>query len=187
MRSVLFVAWASNERAPSTNRVRKYRSPALVMRPNLVLPPDPCRPGTKPSHAASCRPIWNSWPLPMEATSAVAVVAPTPANRIRRWLRSSFFANRCTCVSYSSSRSGGALDCSAVQRPPSGMRSESQSARPARRPVASVCDRWCDLQAAISCIGQLTAITAPLWLHFVRSPKDIQHAHLPFPYHHSRP
>jgi hypothetical protein len=48
------------------------------MRPSFGLPPvEYCR-GTKPSHAANCRPLANSCPVAMVAVIAEAVSGPIP-------------------------------------------------------------------------------------------------------------
>jgi hypothetical protein len=77
--SLLSLAVASTERAPRISSMRRYGSPALVIRPRRCLPPELYCPGTSPSQAASWRPHVKSWPRPMVATRAVAVVSATPA------------------------------------------------------------------------------------------------------------
>ena len=42
--------------------------------------------GTKPNHAANCRPFLNVFASPMLATSALAVMGPMPGIASRRWL-----------------------------------------------------------------------------------------------------
>lgn len=65
---------------------------------SFCLPPvDSCL-ATSPSQAANERPLRNSAPLPMEATTAVAVKGPTPGMAMRRRQSSSSpaaFAIRC--------------------------------------------------------------------------------------------
>ena len=65
-------------RAPWMSRVRKYRSPALVILPIFSLPPLARTLGVRPSQAAKCLAEANCLPSPTEATSAVAVIGPMP-------------------------------------------------------------------------------------------------------------
>src|SRR5437660_12361446 len=51
------------------------------LRPKRVLPPVEYWGGTKPSHAANCRPLVNSCPVAILAVIAEAVSGPTPATR----------------------------------------------------------------------------------------------------------
>ena len=69
--------------------MRRYGSPVLVMRPKRALPPELYGPGTSPSQAASGRPLLKSWPLPIIASNAVAVVSPTPLRRMSCCARAS--------------------------------------------------------------------------------------------------
>jgi hypothetical protein len=57
---------------------RHHVSPRLLIPSNVVLPPVEFWRGTSPSHAASCRPLWNVFASPMLATNAVAVSGPIP-------------------------------------------------------------------------------------------------------------
>ena len=52
------------------------------MWPNRALPPLLCCPGVSPIQAATCRPFLKSWPLPMLARSALAVMGPMPGRSI---------------------------------------------------------------------------------------------------------
>src|SRR6476660_9064739 len=64
--------------APAVNRLRRYRSPRLVMLPSLSLPPLEFCFGTKPTQAEKSRPDRKALGLAMLATSAVASAGPTP-------------------------------------------------------------------------------------------------------------
>ena len=74
--------------------------PRFDMRPSLSLPPLECCRGTRPSQAESCRPDRNCAPSPIVATSAVAVMTPTPGIVARRRLAS---LDRCHAKSVASS------------------------------------------------------------------------------------
>ena len=65
-------------RAPWISRVRKYRSPRLLIPKSLIFPPVPDWRGTKPKKAANSRPERNDLASPIIATAAVAVSKPTP-------------------------------------------------------------------------------------------------------------
>ena len=52
------------------------------MRPSRCLPPLLYWPGTRPIHAATWRPLSNSWPPPRLASSALAVVGGTDAGQL---------------------------------------------------------------------------------------------------------
>jgi len=64
--------------APITRSVRRYRSPIFEMEPSRSFPPlEFCR-GTRPSHAANCRPDLKCEGSVTVAVIAVAVMKPTP-------------------------------------------------------------------------------------------------------------
>ena len=50
------------------------------------MPPLECCRGTIPNHAANCRPFLKVWASPTVATTAVAVIGPTPGTCISRWV-----------------------------------------------------------------------------------------------------
>ena len=90
----------STVRAPCTSKRLIVPSPRFDIRPSLSLPPLECCRGTRPSQAESCRPERNCAPSPIVATSAVAVMTPTPGIVARRRLAS---LERCHAKSVASS------------------------------------------------------------------------------------
>src|SRR5712671_1920128 len=66
------------ESAPATNRLRRYRSPCLLILPSLSLPPLECCLGTSPIQAEKFRPDWKAFGSATLATRAVASAGPTP-------------------------------------------------------------------------------------------------------------
>jgi len=87
-------------RDPCTKRRLRYPSPRLEIRPSRLLPPDECCRGTRPSQADKWRPELNGEPSPMVASSAVAVMTPTPGIVVNRWLAC---WERCQACSFRSS------------------------------------------------------------------------------------
>src|ERR1700761_3635900 len=77
-----FAAWM--------NRVLRYLLPRLEIRPRMDRPPVLYWRGTRPSHAPKSRPRSNASPVPMAATTAVAISGPTPGTLIRRRQLASF-------------------------------------------------------------------------------------------------
>ena len=65
--------------------------PRLVILPKLLLPPLEFCFGVKPSHAANCAPFLNCLKSPTVATTADAVIDPTPINSAARWTCASVF------------------------------------------------------------------------------------------------
>src|SRR6476661_8318928 len=65
------------ESAPATNRLRRYRSPCLLMLPSLSLPPLECCFGTSPIQAEKLRPDRKVLGSATLATRAVASIGPT--------------------------------------------------------------------------------------------------------------
>jgi hypothetical protein len=61
---------------------------------SFCLPPVECSPGTSPVQAANSRPLRNAAPLPMAATTAVAVTGPMPGIFTSRW-QASFSCTVC--------------------------------------------------------------------------------------------
>ena len=82
MGSVLRFAAAGTAHAPMTSRLRRSPSPALVMRPSRVLPPELYWPGAQPSQVATCRPRQHAQgctagsPTPRGVASSMAQGAP---------------------------------------------------------------------------------------------------------------
>src|SRR5207247_6119351 len=74
--------------APATSSQRKCRLPCFEILPSLSLPPVECCLGTKPIHAARLRPDENTFQSPTSATSAVAMIGPTPGISSSRRLSS---------------------------------------------------------------------------------------------------
>src|ERR1700738_3292516 len=72
--------------APATNKLRRYRSPCLLMPPSLFLPPLECCFGTSPIQAEKSRPDRKAFGSATLATSAVASAGPTPGSSSSRWL-----------------------------------------------------------------------------------------------------
>src|SRR5882757_6535750 len=64
------------ESAPATNRLRRYRSPCLLILPSLFLPPLECCFGTSPIQAEKLRPDRKTFGSAMLATRAVASIGP---------------------------------------------------------------------------------------------------------------
>src|SRR6201991_262732 len=64
--------------APATNRLRRKRSPCLLMLPSRSFPPLECCFGTSPIQAEKLRPDRNALGSATLATRAVASVGPTP-------------------------------------------------------------------------------------------------------------
>ena len=98
------------ERAPCTNKVRRYRLPRRLMPPRMVRSPVEICFGTSPSQAAKSRPLIKAEPSPIAATIALAISGPTPGVSIRRLQSSS-------CLVSISSTFGGALNASIEQAP----------------------------------------------------------------------
>src|SRR4249919_4044196 len=76
------------ESAPATNRLRRYRSPCLLILPSLSLPPLECCFGTSPIQAEKLRPERKALGSAMLATRAVASTGPTPGIASSRLLAS---------------------------------------------------------------------------------------------------
>src|SRR6478736_359602 len=77
------------ESAPATNRLRRYRSPCLLILPSLSLPPLECCFGTSPIQAEKSRPDRKAFGSATLATRAVASAGPTPgisSSRLLAWL-----------------------------------------------------------------------------------------------------
>src|ERR1700720_4342654 len=74
------------ERAPAQKRLRRYRSPCLVILPSLSLPPLEFCFGTSPIHAEKSRPDRKAFGSATVATKAVASAGPTPGISSRRRL-----------------------------------------------------------------------------------------------------
>src|SRR5262245_54510888 len=64
--------------APAVNRLRRYRSPRLLILPSLSLPPLECCFGTSPIQAEKSRPDWKALGSATLATKAVAQRRTTP-------------------------------------------------------------------------------------------------------------
>ena len=74
--------------APAVNRLRRYRSPRLVIPPSFSLPPLEFCFGTSPIQAEKSRPDRKALGSATLATSAVASAGPTPGLSSRRLLAS---------------------------------------------------------------------------------------------------
>src|SRR6516225_2109332 len=74
--------------APITNRLRRYRSPCLLILPSLSLPPLECCFGTSPIQAEKSRPDRKAFGSATLATRAVASAGPTPGISSSRLLAS---------------------------------------------------------------------------------------------------
>src|SRR6516165_3786 len=75
--------------APATNKLRRYRSPCLLMPPSLSRPPLECCFGTRPIQAEKSRPDRKAFGSAMLPISAVASAGPTPgssSSRLLTWL-----------------------------------------------------------------------------------------------------
>src|ERR1700730_15313828 len=75
------------ERAPAQKRLRRYRSPCLVILPSLSLPPLEFCFGTSPIHAEKSRPDRKAFGSATVATKAVASAGPTPGISSARLVR----------------------------------------------------------------------------------------------------
>src|SRR6266700_1859326 len=100
------VPWSLAERitasAPAVNRLRRYRSPRLLMLPSFSLPPLEFCFGTSPIQAEKSRPERKALASPTLATRAVANAGPTPGISSSRLLVS---LDRCQAmISRSNSR-----------------------------------------------------------------------------------
>src|SRR6516165_10165206 len=73
--------------APITNRLRRYRSPCLLILPSLSLPPLECCFGTNPIQAEKLRPDRKAPGSATFATRAVASNGPTPGAWCRNSIR----------------------------------------------------------------------------------------------------
>src|SRR4249920_2169494 len=76
------------ESAPATNRLRRYRSPCLLIPPSLSLPPLECCFGTSPIQAEKLRPDRKTFGSATLATKAVVSIGPTPGIASSRLLAS---------------------------------------------------------------------------------------------------
>src|SRR5215470_818433 len=72
--------------APAVNRLRRYRSPCLLILPSLFLPPLECCFGTSPIQAEKLRPDRKDFGSATVATRAVASTGPTPGQLSSRRL-----------------------------------------------------------------------------------------------------
>src|ERR1700692_246801 len=99
------------ERAPATNRPRRYRSPCLLILPSLFLPPLECCFGTIPIQAEKLRPDRKDFGSATVATKAVASTGPTPGASSSLMLIS---LDRCQAL-ISRSNSGSAPSSFAVE------------------------------------------------------------------------
>jgi hypothetical protein len=92
-----FCGRISNTFAAWMKSVRRYRLPRLEMLPRMDRPPVLYCRGTSPSQAPKSRPRSKASPVPIAATTAVAIRGPTPGTLINRrllpsrWLISSIF------------------------------------------------------------------------------------------------
>src|SRR5215813_14529857 len=82
--SVFVLAQRRVARAPWSSSLRRYLSPRFLIPNKRVCPPVECCLGTKPHHAAHCRPLVKPPTSPPAAISAVAVIGPTPGIVNRR-------------------------------------------------------------------------------------------------------
>ncbi len=88
---VVVLACEDNGLGPLNQKGAQVDAPLLVILPKLVLPPLECCLGVKPSQAANCAPFLNCLKSPTVATSADAVIEPTPISSAARWTCSSSF------------------------------------------------------------------------------------------------
>src|SRR5258708_1903554 len=103
------------ESAPATNRLRRYRSPCLLILPSLSLPPLECCFGTSPIQAEKFRPDRKAFGSATLATRAVASAGPTPGISSSRLLVS---LDRCQAMIWRSKfRICGLSVCSIVLLP----------------------------------------------------------------------
>src|SRR5262249_22984494 len=89
------LAWRMTASAPVVNRLRRWRSPCLLILPSLSLPPLECCFGTRPIQAEKSRPDRKALGSATLATRAVASAGPTPGISSSRLLAS---LDRCQAI-----------------------------------------------------------------------------------------